>query len=201
MSQTPGFELPPDLPPVKRSNSHVIWVVVIVALAGFCIVALLVGAAVLFPVFSQARSAAQTTACLSNVKQMAISQLMYSTDWDDRLPAAKEWQPATLPYIKKETVFHCPTLKLENPAAFGYAFNRVLEKREISKIAVPDLMVMLFETGETGENVSGGSDLQAQPGRHRRSGGVGSVFGFLDGHAKLILDRDPPGNWEPGTQR
>jgi prepilin-type N-terminal cleavage/methylation domain-containing protein len=40
-------------------------------------------AAILFPVFAQAKAAAKTTACLSNVKQIATGGIMYSADYDD----------------------------------------------------------------------------------------------------------------------
>ncbi|MFX8934016.1 prepilin-type N-terminal cleavage/methylation domain-containing protein, partial [Acinetobacter baumannii] len=40
-------------------------------------------AAILFPVFAQAKEAAKKTTCLSNTKQIAVSQLLYSHDYDD----------------------------------------------------------------------------------------------------------------------
>ncbi len=42
-------------------------------------------AAILFPVFAQAKVAAKKTAALSNTKQMALSSIMYSSDADDNL--------------------------------------------------------------------------------------------------------------------
>jgi prepilin-type N-terminal cleavage/methylation domain-containing protein/prepilin-type processing-associated H-X9-DG protein len=43
-------------------------------------------AAILFPVFAQAKEAAKQTACLSNTKQTALAALMYAGDFDDVLP-------------------------------------------------------------------------------------------------------------------
>ncbi len=40
-------------------------------------------AAILFPVFAQAKLAAKKTASLSNVKQITLSNLMYANDYDD----------------------------------------------------------------------------------------------------------------------
>jgi len=40
-------------------------------------------AAILFPVFAQAKEAAKKTACLSNVKQVGVSNLLYANDYDD----------------------------------------------------------------------------------------------------------------------
>ncbi|MGV3618114.1 MAG: prepilin-type N-terminal cleavage/methylation domain-containing protein [Fimbriimonas sp.] len=40
-------------------------------------------AAILFPVFAQAKAAAKKTACLSNVKQIGVANMMYAQDNDD----------------------------------------------------------------------------------------------------------------------
>lgn len=40
-------------------------------------------AAILFPVFAQARAKARQTACLSNLKQIGLGAMMYSQDYDD----------------------------------------------------------------------------------------------------------------------
>jgi len=41
-------------------------------------------AAILFPVFAQARSKARQISGLSNIKQVALSILMYSQDYDEK---------------------------------------------------------------------------------------------------------------------
>lgn len=47
-------------------------------------------AAILFPVFAQAKAAAKKTSCLSNVKQTALASVMYSGDYDDMFVANGE---------------------------------------------------------------------------------------------------------------
>jgi prepilin-type N-terminal cleavage/methylation domain-containing protein/prepilin-type processing-associated H-X9-DG protein len=42
-------------------------------------------AAILFPVFAQAREQARAVSCLSNCKQIAIGQIMYTQDYDEQL--------------------------------------------------------------------------------------------------------------------
>ncbi|RYG28840.1 prepilin-type N-terminal cleavage/methylation domain-containing protein, partial [bacterium] len=64
-------------------------------------------AAILFPVFAQAKAAAKKTADLSNVKQQATASLLYSGDSDDVMvangegvgpaTATRDWESAT-PY-------------------------------------------------------------------------------------------------------
>jgi prepilin-type N-terminal cleavage/methylation domain-containing protein/prepilin-type processing-associated H-X9-DG protein len=48
-------------------------------------------AAILFPVFAQAREKARQTACLSNQKQIGLALIMYSQDYDGGFPAWSEY--------------------------------------------------------------------------------------------------------------
>src|SRR5262249_1319333 len=59
------------------------------------IIAILAG--ILFPVFAQAREAARTTACLSNVKQIAGGMLMYAQDYDEAVLPGVNVNPDTSP--------------------------------------------------------------------------------------------------------
>lgn len=43
-------------------------------------------AAILFPVFAQAREKARQSACLSNMKQVSTALMMYAQDYDEALP-------------------------------------------------------------------------------------------------------------------
>src|SRR6202044_3404279 len=45
-------------------------------------------AAILFPVFAQAKAAAKGASCLSNTKQLTLANLMYVNDYDDNIPVA-----------------------------------------------------------------------------------------------------------------
>ena len=92
-------------------------------------------AAILFPVFAQARESAKNTADLSNLKQLGLTSIMYSTDHDDRyvsigasdlwnsgsqtpfntpvLPAGRSWNGWGLKlssYAKNKDIFRSPML-------------------------------------------------------------------------------------------
>lgn len=55
-------------------------------------------AAILFPVFAQAKVAAKKTSCLSNVKQMATAAQLYLGDYDDMYPIAGFNEPSSFTF-------------------------------------------------------------------------------------------------------
>ena len=71
-------------------------------------------AAILFPVFAQAKAAAKTSACVSNQKQFLLGFQMYSGDYDDTfMPAYTQspnvlWSQRFLPYVKSQDIYRCP---------------------------------------------------------------------------------------------
>src|SRR5207249_2344702 len=72
-------------------------------------------AAILFPVFAQAREKARATRCLSNCKQIGIGLRMYLDDYDGAWPfswygtAQYGWDVALYPYTKNTKIFACPS--------------------------------------------------------------------------------------------
>ncbi|MFW5697679.1 MAG: prepilin-type N-terminal cleavage/methylation domain-containing protein [Fimbriimonadaceae bacterium] len=76
-------------------------------------------AAILFPVFAQAKAAAKRTQNLSNVRQLTNAWLMYMNDWDDRFETATNseapefgdrggYQFLMQPYVKNWDIFYDP---------------------------------------------------------------------------------------------
>jgi len=84
-------------------------------------------AAILFPVFAQARDKARSAACMSNMKQLGTSIQMYVQDYDEqiffrstnnanstRIHTATtgnglKWWNVLMPYIRDKNVFRCPS--------------------------------------------------------------------------------------------
>jgi prepilin-type N-terminal cleavage/methylation domain-containing protein/prepilin-type processing-associated H-X9-DG protein len=98
---------------MKRKGFTLIELVVVIA-----IIAIL--AALLFPVFAQAREKARAISCASNEKQLALAVIMYTQDSDEQFPVnptadaatnfdfGTTWITGVQPYIKSYGVFTCP---------------------------------------------------------------------------------------------
>src|ERR1051326_5407593 len=105
----------------RREGFTLIELLVVIA-----IIAIL--AAILFPVFAQAREKARQATCTSNLKQLGNAMLMYIQDYDETFPfvpgsnqavsAGVDWGKDTWvyndvyvllqPYVKNYKVFYCP---------------------------------------------------------------------------------------------
>ncbi len=76
-------------------------------------------AAILFPVFAQARESARQTSCTNNQKQVALAVLQYVNDYDETFPPSAYFSATHLvaiydivaPYIKNTDVFVCPSYR------------------------------------------------------------------------------------------
>src|SRR5258706_471850 len=117
----------------KRPGFTLIELLVVIA-----IIAIL--AAILFPVFAQARESARMASCLSNLRQIGTGTLMYIQDYDEKYPSTIAWGrmwtgvwvadpavPDSLrylpemvnPYIKNKDIWFCPTVQRQGKA-FGF---------------------------------------------------------------------------------
>ncbi len=106
-------------------------------------------AAILFPVFAQAREKARQTSCLSNIKQIGTGMMMYVQDFDETYPMNQYddptrpntpadprfrlWTVVVAPYIKNADttsygqsgggVFKCPSFPSEQGRQYGVHYS------------------------------------------------------------------------------
>lgn len=127
----------------KRNAFTLIELLVVIA-----IIAIL--AAILFPVFAQAREKARGISCLSNLKQAGLAYAMYTQDYDETTPLQNSpavvyadgayvsggyWYRLIQPYIKSWPMMLCPDRSLTttkkgvkypvelNGRLLGYGYN------------------------------------------------------------------------------
>jgi prepilin-type N-terminal cleavage/methylation domain-containing protein len=114
---------------VRRSNRARQGFTLIELLVVIAIIAIL--AAILFPVFAQAREEARKTVCLSNCKQLGLAIMMYVEDYDEMYPCDSvdllpigiadndtgspnyytqiQWMWQIYPYTKNRQILACPS--------------------------------------------------------------------------------------------
>ena len=155
---------------------------------GFTLVELLVViaviamlAAILFPVFAQARGKARQTVCLSNARQIGLAALQYVQDYDETFPnginfyagwriwPGEGWAGQCMPYIRNASLFRCPSdseslhAPHDSVASYAYNFNLVKYADQNdpppSGVALANLnaasrSVLLFEVADVAVNLT-----------------------------------------------
>lgn len=125
---------------MKRQNRAFTLIELLVVIA---IIAIL--AAILFPVFAQAKVAAKGAASISNSKQIGTAIVMYSTDYDDRAPLSETndpgspllilgqpmspWSVMIMPYMKSAAIFQDPLWQPEPNNVTGAQTSTVWQYR------------------------------------------------------------------------
>jgi prepilin-type N-terminal cleavage/methylation domain-containing protein/prepilin-type processing-associated H-X9-DG protein len=132
-------------------------------------------AAILFPVFAQAREKARQASCLSNMKQMALAVHMYAQDYDEVMtpyndqvydfanpdPATRKkadgpWRTnylyALIPYMKNQTIGTCPSATVQETgqdttpqSRTTFLGNGTIMGQSLAAVTAPADMVYLQE--------------------------------------------------------
>jgi len=141
-------------------------------------------AAILFPVFAQAREKARQISCLSNTKQLGLAFTQYEQDYDEKVPdgaspygGGNGWAGDIYPYVKSSKVYLCPDDHTGdfggsipfNISSYGYnaQFTIVTDPTNhkinadsitLARFNAPAQTVVLFEViGSTGYDVTLGN--------------------------------------------
>jgi prepilin-type N-terminal cleavage/methylation domain-containing protein/prepilin-type processing-associated H-X9-DG protein len=181
-------------------------------------------AAILFPVFAQAREKARATKCLSALKQYGLAMNMYAQDYDEIYPYLNcgstgagtkiIWSRLLYPYIKNKEIWQCPSLN--NPDSnqgidtirfwdygTGYAYNGRVFPNDgtgctsiaMAAITTPSETFTIIDT-----NYTGGQSYWAYYLYHVRvnhSDGANSAY--FDGHAKHVSKGFIESEYRPKT--
>ncbi len=169
-------------------------------------------AAILFPVFAKAREKARQSSCLSNVKQLALANMQYAQDYDEKslpystLPSGGGlmWYVIVQPYIKSIQILTCPSQSISTTWG-GYYISYGLTRTTgslgestaagvaLGTIVTPAETFMLADTRAHDNESEAFPTFYAPPGNTWGSYGTlsprhneGGNFAFYDGHSKWM---------------
>ncbi|MCS6777123.1 MAG: prepilin-type N-terminal cleavage/methylation domain-containing protein [Chloroherpetonaceae bacterium] len=190
-----------------RSGFTLIELLIVIA-----IIAIL--AAILFPVFAQAREKARQASCLSNTRQYATATLMYVQDYDEAFPfssypgemmcvATFYW--AVAPYVRNGEIMQCPSERNalvlsqifnplqpcpNSPFGTGYTINHMIFVNGYIPGAAPMSLAAISRPAETfmtyDGNVSFNTTFQAQLQLIQARHNEHASVNFVDGHSKAV---------------
>jgi prepilin-type N-terminal cleavage/methylation domain-containing protein/prepilin-type processing-associated H-X9-DG protein len=153
----------------RRGGFTLIELLVVIA-----IIAIL--AAILFPVFAQAREKARSSSCLSNQKQIALAFSMYSQDYDETYPLGQiatlinpvtnipyRWEDAVTPYIKGGNVGGILTCPSAPSRAYAYSMNGVLGGRSQAQAGNPADTVLTADGAQVASQAAKAGDGKGLP--------------------------------------
>jgi prepilin-type N-terminal cleavage/methylation domain-containing protein/prepilin-type processing-associated H-X9-DG protein len=137
-------------------------------------------AAILFPVFAQAREKARAISCVSNLRQMGTALMLYVQDYEETLPMGyasgmtsdRTWMHQLQPYSKTREVWVCPSankvrFNASNPGlngTGGYGCNVNLMRSngstKIAAIPEPANTLIVCDTIQLGAQAAGNYDTE-----------------------------------------
>ena len=173
-------------------------------------------AAILFPVFAQAREKARQVSCLSNTKQLGLATLMYAQDYEETLPpwrisnllywvGGRELSSGPLdkrlglvwPYIKSGDLQKCPSyVGGQHLGGTGYGLNAHVSQVALAALNSPTERILFVdagvpnfpEAGKVGETIVVRSPYLWNPSPEMdfRHQGSANIV-WGDGHAKSVF--------------
>ena len=175
----------------------------------FLVFTIVILGAIFFPLFTRHREPRKNS-CMSNLKQISLSIIMYSQDYDDKLPPAifpgktVGWVNGVQPYLMSTQIFQCPSennfpskTAPNQPGFTDYWMNRNVSGIDIEKIPVPKEVIILGDgDGNSPESTASyainklpASWLQSSDSPAKRHLG-GANYAFADGHVKWLKPED-----------
>ena len=190
---------------MKRRGFTLIELLVVIA-----IIAIL--AAILFPVFARAREKARQTSCLSNLKQIGLSLMMYAQDYDETFPRSEGYRPPSelfpvdgrtywfrriAPYANNTQIFGCPSRSNrsiysggenmttdEYPGGVNYTYNLRASNVALGDVKRPAAFLMVVDGANNYFRLRRYDENTTNYVWHQDRHNDGWNGTFADGHAK-----------------
>lgn len=154
--------------------------------AQYLIGGLVIAAVLWIPVAGTLRQRSNFNTCQQHLGKIAFALRLYERDNNETLPAAENWTPLLLHYLKDSSYLACPA----RSARVGYAFNSYLSSQRVGVNPESDPITFFEAEGGTA-NLSGDDTAWIKSPVHSR----GNNVALLSGAVKVL--RNPTGlnNW------
>jgi hypothetical protein len=170
-------------------------------IGGVVILVALFMSGLFWPAPTGGSDSARRTVTLTNLKQLGLGTLIYSNDYDDKMPLAGAWMSGTYPYLKSDGLYQdldldtkrninppadSHLLKLmgeypymQRPGVWGMAFDVRLSGALTTNIKDQEQRLCLYTSTNTGWNATDPfTSYKTRKGK--------SILSFVDGHAKIL---------------
>ncbi len=186
MQPPPAFQITDDPMAPKRKPPWVLFIAL-----GACAFCFVPGAAIIFPVFAQAREAAIKTRIISNVKQAGTALMVYASNFDDRYPPADRWVDLSQKENVNEIVLPDQTGKVA-PGTFYHAMNSGLSGLSLAKLEDASQTVATFWSTKPDRNAND----KVESVRWSRPRNGFTVVSLADSSARALKDGQGAGSHE-----
>jgi len=146
--------------------------------------ALILAAAILFPVFRKSRMSAYDSVCLANMKRSAAGMLMYAEENNGALPGAAAWMDRVEKYVPQGdgdtgSRMRCPATGRDE---YGFSMVDGLGFANLSGLNEINKKVLIFESSDLSRNAHANEVKLPDPPRHSRS-----TIAYADGRASVVF--------------
>jgi hypothetical protein len=168
-------------PPPPEGYAHApgkstsVWLLVIGGCGVFGCLGLIILLAILVPVFTQARKAAQRTVEMSRMKRLNVCLLLYATDYDDKLPPVMDNLASLKPYLRPFAAIRNAgddspdVLSTPLPSGGEVIGNKLLAGKSIDEVDDQRSTVMLYDS---------------KPFLNK------NIVGYVDGHVTTVTPQE-----------
>lgn len=140
-----------------------------------------------YPLGMSTKDAISIARCKSNAVDLNLALWMYSSDHDDRFPAAATWRADIDRMRGIPEDWRCP----ESSALYSYAMNRAIAGHAHTAIPDPDTLVTVFEHDGKNQNATGAPEDLLK--RHHHKG----VVGYSQEDTATLLPGPKKLHWKP----
>jgi hypothetical protein len=142
-------------------------------------------AGVLVPNFQHGKQKSETVGCLQNLALLQVSMNMYAAEHDQTYPVSG-WMDQALPYLPAQTALYCPTVRSEDPEAFGYALNEQTAGKSIDEFERPQFIALVFDSERTEYNALAPLSTMTLNRHVGQEGFEGANVAFITGSAMFL---------------